>query len=223
MTALVRYQLALLAGSHRWLPPLLVYAAALAVGVQPGQAVLDSLGVAAAAVLPVAAWLVRVCTGVEPPAARACLAAAGGPARAHLASLAAAFAAACALGAAGVAVVVLISDAHGSDRAADTAVPVAAATGAGLLATLTCALLGTAVGALCNRPLLRSRAWTVPATLAGAGAVLVAAGSPANAAVTGLVTGSRAAEVSLPLLPLTGAALAAAATAALAAALSARR
>ena len=222
MTALVRYQLALLARSHRWLPPLLVYAAALAVGVQPGQAVLDSLGVAAAAVLPVAAWLVRVCTGVEPPAARACLAAAGGPARAHLASLAAAFAAACALGAAGVAVVVLISDAHGSDRAADTAVPVAA-TGAGLLATLTCALLGTAVGALCNRPLLRSRAWTVPATLAGAGAVLVAAGSPANAAVTGLVTGSRAAEVPLPLLPLTGAALAAAATAALAAALSARR
>lgn len=223
MTALVRYQLALLARSHRWLPPLLVYAAALAVGVQPGQAVLDSLGVAAAAVLPVAAWLVRVCTGVEPPAARACLAAAGGPARAHLASLAAAFAAACALGATGVAVVVLISDAHGSDRAADTAVPVAAATGAGLLATLTCALLGTAVGALCNRPLLRSRAWTVPATLAGAGAVLVAAGSPANAAVTGLVTGSRAAEVPLPLLPLTGAALAAAATAALAAALSARR
>ncbi|WP_407563618.1 ABC transporter [Streptomyces sp. 184] len=223
MTALVRYQLALLARSHRWLPPLLVYAAAVAVGVQPGQAVLDSLGVAAAAVLPVAAWLVRVCTGVEPPAARACLAAAGGPARAHLASLAAAFAAACVLGAAGVAVVVLISDPHGSDRASETAVPVAAATGAGLLATLTCALLGTAVGALCNRPLLRSRAWTVPATLAGAGAVLVATGSPANAAVTGLVTGSRAAEVPLPLLPLTAAALAAAATAALAAALSARR
>ncbi|GAA3876747.1 hypothetical protein GCM10023084_32130 [Streptomyces lacrimifluminis] len=38
-------------------------------GVQGGQPVLVSLGYAAAAVLPVAAWLVRICVGTEPPPA----------------------------------------------------------------------------------------------------------------------------------------------------------
>ncbi|MYX58889.1 ABC transporter, partial [Streptomyces sp. SID8382] len=60
MTALLRYQAALLVRSHRWLPPLLLYGAFLGIGVQTGQPILDSLGYAAAALLPVAAWLVRV-------------------------------------------------------------------------------------------------------------------------------------------------------------------
>ncbi|CAM5477686.1 hypothetical protein SALBM135S_01217 [Streptomyces alboniger] len=47
---------------------------------QSGQPVLDSLAYAAAALLPVAAWLVRICAGNEPVAARACTAA-GRPAR----------------------------------------------------------------------------------------------------------------------------------------------
>ncbi|OSC46386.1 ABC transporter, partial [Streptomyces sp. 4F] len=48
MTALFRYQAALLLRSQRWLPPVVLYAAVLAVGVQGGQPVLDSLGWTAA-------------------------------------------------------------------------------------------------------------------------------------------------------------------------------
>ncbi|MES4833786.1 ABC transporter, partial [Streptomyces anthocyanicus] len=48
MTALLRYQTALLLRSQRWLPPVVLYAAALGIGVQGGQPVLDSLGWAAA-------------------------------------------------------------------------------------------------------------------------------------------------------------------------------
>jgi hypothetical protein len=59
MTALLRYQAALLLRSQRWLPPFILYAAFLGIGVQGGQPVLDSLGYTAAALLPVAAWLVR--------------------------------------------------------------------------------------------------------------------------------------------------------------------
>lgn len=70
MTALLRYQAALLVRAQRWLPPFILYAAFLAVGVRSGQPVLDSLGYAAAALLPVAAWLTRICAEGEPPAAR---------------------------------------------------------------------------------------------------------------------------------------------------------
>ncbi|MER6043732.1 ABC transporter, partial [Streptomyces sp. NPDC001856] len=87
MKALLRYRAALLVRSQRWLPPFLLYAVFLGVGVQSGQPVLDSLGYAAAALLPVAAWLVRICVTDEPPAARTVVAAAAGPARAHLAAV----------------------------------------------------------------------------------------------------------------------------------------
>ncbi|MGW7287849.1 ABC transporter, partial [Streptomyces sp. NPDC054847] len=87
MTALLRYHTALLLRSQRWLPPVLLYGAFLAVGVQGGGPVLDSLGYAAAALLPVTAWLVRICATQEPPAARSVTAAAVGAPRAHLASL----------------------------------------------------------------------------------------------------------------------------------------
>ncbi|NEB80165.1 ABC transporter, partial [Streptomyces sp. SID14478] len=71
-TALLGYQSALLLRSQRWVAPLVLYAVFLAVGVQTGQPVLDSLGYAAAALLPVGAWLVRICVANEPPAARSC-------------------------------------------------------------------------------------------------------------------------------------------------------
>lgn len=203
MIALVRYQLALLLRSQRWLPPLLLYAAIAAVGLQQGQPLLDSLGFAAAALLPVSAWLVRVCVTGEPEAARACVAAAAGPARTHLASLLAGLLAATVLGAAGVLVVTVLSDPHTNDGR--TAVPLVPAAGAGLLAALTCVLFGTAVGALCNRPFLRSPGWAVPSSLLAVLLVLVAGASPANAAVRGLVSASRDGAVPVPWLPLAAA------------------
>jgi hypothetical protein len=117
--------------------------------------------------------------------------------------------------------VTLLSAPVASDH--HTPVPLAPACGAGLLAALACALLGTAVGALTSRPLLRSRGRAVLALLLAALLSLVATGSPAQAAVRGLVTGSRSGTIPLPLLPLATAALVTAAALALAGALAARR
>ncbi|MCX5249649.1 ABC transporter [Streptomyces sp. NBC_00201] len=221
MNALLRYQADLLLRSQRWLPPIILYAVFLGVGVQSGQPVLDSLGYTAAALLPVAAWLVRICVTVEPPAARACTAAAVGPGRAHLARLLVALLAAAALGTAATVVVTLISDPVTSDH--QTRVPLLPSAVAGLLATLACALLGTAVGALTNWPVLRSPGRAVPAMLLAALLSVVATGSPAQAAVSGLVTGSQSGTVPMPLLPLVAAAVLAAAATAVACALTSRR
>ncbi|MER5573253.1 ABC transporter [Streptomyces massasporeus] len=221
MTALMRYHAALLLRSQRWLPPFLLYAAFLAISIQAGQPVLDSLGYTAAALLPVAAWLARICVTGEPDAARGCVAAAAGPGRAHVACLLVALAGATALGTLAILAVTLLSDPVASDHR--TRVPLAGACGAGLLAALACALLGTAVGALSSWPLLRSPGRAVLALLLAALLSLVATGSPAQAAVQGLVTGSRRGTVPLPLLPLAGAALVTAAALALAGALASRR
>jgi hypothetical protein len=218
MTALLRYHTALLLRSQRWLPPVLLYGAFLAVGVQGGGPVLDSLGYTAAALLPVTAWLVRICATQEPPAARSVTAAAAGAPRAHLASLLAAALCAAAVGTVAVIVVALISAPSGA--AHQVAVPRPAAAGAGLVAGAVCVLLGMAVGALCTRPLLHARGWSLAATVLLALLALVSTGSPARYAVTGLVTGSRNGVVTLPLLPLLAAALIAAAAAGVASVLA---
>lgn len=215
MTALLRYQAALLLRSQRWLAPVLLYVAFLGVGVRSGQPVLDSLGYAAAGLLPVTAWLVQICVNQEPPAARTVVAAAvGGQPRAHLASLLAALCCAGLLGAAATAVVLLISEPASTDHSVK--VPLLSAGTAGLLATACCVLLGVAVGALCTRPLLHRRGWSIAATVLAALLALVAGGSPAKYAVTGLVTGSLTGTVRVPVLPLLGAVAVAAAAGALA-------
>lgn len=221
MNALLRYQLALLARSQRWIAPVLLYAAFLAIGIQGGQPVLDSLGYGAAVLVPVAAWLVRVCVTNEPPAARHCAAAATTPARVHLASLLAAVGSTAALGALGTVFVVVVSRWADTDGAVRVAPLPAAA--AGLLTALTCALLGAAVGALCNRPLLHGTGWAISLTALGTLLALVTAGSPARAAVTGLVAGSHTATTELPLLPFTVAVLMAGAAGAVTCGLTARR
>ncbi|WP_434598593.1 ABC transporter [Streptomyces sp. A5-4] len=219
--ALLRYQTALLMRSQRWLAPVLLYAAFLAVGVQSGQPVLDSLGYAAAVLLPAGAWLARVCVTNEPDAARHCAAAATSPARVHLSSLLAALLCTAALGVLGTVLVTAISRAVSSDN--KVLIPLLPAAGAGLLAALTCALIGTAVGALCTWPLLRGTGWSLAATALGALLTLVVTGSPAHAAVSGLVTGSHTGVVHTPVLPLVAAAVIAGGAAAVAGALSSRR
>lgn len=220
LAALLRYQIALLARSQRWLPPVLLYAAFMGIGLQGGQPLLDSLGYGAAALLPVAAWLVRICVTGEPDAARHCVAAAAGPARAHLASVLAALCATGVLGAAGTLVVVVASDPHSTSGAA---VPPGLAAVTGLLSMLTCALFGTAVGALCNRPLLRGAGLAVPSTMLAALLVLVAGVSPANAAVSHLVADSQTGSVTVPWLPALLALLAAAGCTAISCAVARRR
>ncbi|MEU9619342.1 MULTISPECIES: ABC transporter [unclassified Streptomyces] len=221
MTALLRYQTALLIRSQRWLAPVLLYAAFLGIGVQSGQPVLDSLGYAAAGLLPVTAWLVQLCVNQEPPAARTVAAAAAGSPRVHLASLLAALGCAGILGAVATLIVLLISKPVSTDDA--VRVHLLPAGLAGLLATACCVLVGAAAGALCTRPLLHRRGWSVAGTVLTALLALVTTGSPANHAVTGLVTGARTGTVHLPVLPLLAAAALAAAVAALACRLTSLR
>jgi hypothetical protein len=132
-----------------------------------------------------------------------------------------ALAAAAALGTVAIVVVTLISDPVSANQ--QTRVPRLPAGAAGLLAALACALLGTAVGALTTWPLLRSTGRAVPTMLLAALLSVVVTGSPAQAAVSGLVTGSRSGTVPLPLLPLAAAALLTAAATAVACALTSRR
>ncbi|WP_274034358.1 ABC transporter [Streptomyces sp. MMBL 11-1] len=221
MTALLRYQAALFARSQRWLAPLLLYAAVLAVGVRSGQPVLGSLGVVAAAVLPVTAWAVHLCVAQEPPAARTVVSAAAGPRRAHLAALLTAAGCAAALAVVTTAVVLLISDPVTDDGARTVSRQAAAL--AGLLAVLCCVLMGAAVGALSTRPVPLRRGWSVAAAVLGSLLALVTAGSPARLAVTALVTGSRTGTVQPLALPLLGAVVLAAAVAFLVCRTAARR
>ncbi|MFJ4841701.1 ATP-binding cassette domain-containing protein [Streptomyces sp. NPDC088746] len=212
-TAVIRYQAATLARSQRWLAPLLLYTAVLGIGVRAGQPLLDSLGYAAAALLPAAAWFVRLCVTQEPLAARTVTASAAGPSRAHLASLLTGLGCALALGAVGAGIVLLISEPVSTDHT--VAVPLLPAALAGLLAAGCSALLGAAVGALCARPVLHRHGWSLAATVSGALLAVVTEGSPAKAAVTGLVSGSLTGTVRVPLLPLAGALVIAVAVAAL--------
>ncbi|MFD8362823.1 hypothetical protein [Streptomyces hygroscopicus] len=81
---------------------------------------------------------------------------------------------------------------------------------------------------LVTRPVCQERrqgrpGWAIPSTMLAALLVSVAGASPANAAVSGLVDGSRSGTVPMPLLPLALAGAAAAGATALACALSSRR
>ncbi|MEU6882378.1 ABC transporter [Streptomyces sp. NPDC046712] len=197
MTALLRYRTDLLLRSQRWLAPLLLYAVFLAVGVRAGEPVLGALGWTAATLLPVAAWVVRICLGQEPPAARGVVAAAAGRERAHLAAVLAAMACVTLVGVVAVLGVTAVSDLR--------RVVLIEAGAAGLLAMAICVLTGAAVGVLTTRPLVRSRGWSLAALVLGSLLALVTTGSPAQYAVTGLVSGSRTATVAMPWLALAGA------------------
>ncbi|MGX2993886.1 ABC transporter [Streptomyces sp. JNUCC 64] len=200
MIALLRYQTALLLRSRRWLPPVILYCGVLVVGVRAGEPVLGSLSIAAAALLPVTAWLVRVCVTNEPPEARECVAAAEGPPRAHLACLLTAGGFAVLLGTVAVVAVTVLSAAKDDDGIRELSR--LAAGGAGLLAALTCLLLGAAVGAVTSWPLLRSPERAVLATLLALVPALILPGSPVRSVLTALTVGSKEGTVPLPLLPV---------------------
>ncbi|MEU9609142.1 ABC transporter [Streptomyces sp. NPDC048057] len=210
MTALIGYQTALLLGSQRWLAPLVLYAVLIADGVLSGRP-LESLGYAAAALLPVTAWLVRLCANQEPAAARDVVAAPSGPARAHAAALLAATGCAGVLGVLGTAAVLL---GKAADPPRGPTVPLAEAAVAGLLAAAACAVTGAAIGAVCTRPVLRHAGWSWAATALLSLLALVVPYSPANRAVFDMVDASGA-SAPLPVLPLAAATLLACAALAL--------
>lgn len=178
MTALVRYQFELLLRSHRWVGPLAVYAVFVWFTGGGGQALSAALSWSAAALLPVAAWLTRLLLTAEPAEARACLAAASGPRKAQLAALIAGLAASLVLGLGSVLVDLLVgrAPAGGADACARTLL-------VGLAAAVICLSVGSAIGALCNPPVVRPVAYAVLSTVGVVVAALVSSVSPANAAI----------------------------------------
>jgi hypothetical protein len=194
--ALVWYQFALLVRSHRWLPPAVLFVigvAGLGGAVLPhGEGLSQGLAWSALLLVPVEAWLTRAVLIAEPPEARACIAAATSPRRAQVAALVAAALAGASFGLLGVAWEVL---SLGVRRSATTNSIMAGSTladvGGGLAAVLVCLLVGSAIGALLNPPLVRRPA---AAMLATTGAVVLAlawSGSPANAAVRNVGYGAQ--------------------------------
>lgn len=188
MIAVLRYQLALLMRSHRWIPPAVLYVlgvAGLGGSRQPyGAALAPSLSWSALMLVPAVAWLTRLMVTAEPPAARACAAAAGGPRRTHVAALLVPAAAGLAFGFTAICWDLwhagpITSPPGGAIEVGATLTALLA----GLLAALTCVLVGSTIGALGNPPLVRRPA---AGMLGTAGAVVLALAwhdSPANAAV----------------------------------------
>lgn len=191
MSALVRYQAALLVRSNRWIFPLIAYGALIAVGAASSTPLGEGLDWSAAILVPVAAFLTRSMVTAEPDASRACVAAAAGPGRAQLAALASALGGGLVLGAAG-AVFTLLTSEPAVSRAQPGVPGRVTATidhpqvfAAGLLTAVVCLLVGAAAGALCNPPLLRHPGAAALATLAVVIVALAANVSPANAALRG--------------------------------------
>ncbi|MER5867529.1 hypothetical protein [Kitasatospora sp. NPDC002040] len=146
MTAVARYTLADFLRSQRYLPQLVLYLGFLAVlHAVPGP-VLQGYGASAGALLPVALWLTLTLHNTEDPLQAAVTAVnAGGHGRALLGRTAAALLCGLALAAAA-----LLWPMAAAGRWYDPSELTA-----GLLAHLTCAVTGTALGTLCARPVIR--------------------------------------------------------------------
>jgi hypothetical protein len=176
MIALLRYQLAVLVRSYRWMPPALCYAVLVVAGSMNGEPLRDGLGWSCAALVPAVGWLTRSALRAEPVAARACTAAAGGVRRAHVATLLAAL-----LG--GLLFTVLGAGYELLTSHRPTGHAALAALAAGGAAGGVCVLTGLAIGALCGPPLVRGPAQGMLLLGVAAIVALVAGVSPANAAI----------------------------------------
>jgi hypothetical protein len=190
VTALLRYQTAILLRSHRWIFPLIGYALLIAVGAGGSTSLAETLDWSGAMLVPVVAFLTRAMLTAEPDAARACVAAAAGPVRAQLATLIVPLGGGALLGVVAVVFDVLTAEAAVKAPESGLADKVTAAAGhpgivaGGLLIAVICVVVGSAVGALCNPPLLRHPAAAMLSTLAAIVLALAAGVSPANAAIS---------------------------------------
>lgn len=185
MRALLRYQAGIMLRSHRWVLPLIAYVLLISVaGVGQKQPLLSGLDWSAAILVPVVALLTRSMLIAEPEAARACVSAAAGPVRAQLAVLTAALGGGIVLALAGAGyemittgdVAQLISD-HPGRFGSDLS--------AGLGTALICIFVGSAIGTLFNRPVIRHQTVALLTTISAMVLGLLSSVSPANAALRG--------------------------------------
>ncbi len=182
MSALLRYQAAILLRSHRWLFPLISYVLLISVAGVGGQESLgDGLDWSAAMLLPVVALLTRSMLTAEPEAARECVAAAAGPRKAQIAVLLTGLAggAVLALAGAGYELATFGGVRHVHPDA------LGASLAAGLGKAVVCVLVGSAVGTFFNPPVIRHQAVALLSTIAAVLVALLSSVSPASAALRG--------------------------------------
>ncbi|MFI9812086.1 hypothetical protein [Saccharothrix variisporea] len=152
MTALVRYLLADVLRTQRWLPPLLLFGAVLAMlNSSDAGPPLSAYAGMCVFVYPVAVWLTIVIATSEDPVRRTVTVATAGWLRVHaavtvLSGLAVLFVAALAT------VVPLLTQPR------PYPLPVVAV---GFAAMVVCGLTGVGVGVLCTRPVVTQPGWTV--------------------------------------------------------------
>ncbi|WP_447009871.1 hypothetical protein [Saccharothrix hoggarensis] len=158
MTALVRYLLADVLRTQRWLPPLLLHVAVLGLLYSSDAGPpLPAYAGTCVLVYPVSVWLTVVVATAEDPVRRAVtVVTAGGWARAQ-----AAVTALSVLGALGLALVAALAPVVTQSR------PYPLGTVAqGFAALAVCALVGVGVGVLCCRPLVDQVGWSLLASAA---------------------------------------------------------
>ena len=215
MIALVRYQTAILLRSHRWVFPLIGYGLLISVEAASSMPLAEGLVWSAAMLVRAVAFLTRSMLTAEPDAARACVAAATGPGRAQLAALLTALGGGLLLGVAGACFDVLTAEPAAEHPGSGVTNKVGAAFGhpeilaAGLVTALVCLLVGSAVGTLCNPPLLRHPGAAMLATWAAVILALAAGVSPARAALrhAGVTPTAQSQQAQWPgFVPLLGAA-----------------
>jgi hypothetical protein len=220
MIALIRFQTGLLLRSNRWLGPLLIYAVFVlfsGIGGSGGQPLNDGLDWSDALLVPSVAWLTRSALTMEPPAAWACTAAAGGPYRAHLAALAAALAGGIVLALGGAGCQLAVDDwPAGGTTALIKVIAI------GLVTAAICLAVGSAVGAFFNPPVVRKMGIAVLSMIGAVILALVSGVSPANAALRQIRSPSNSAAWP-GVCPVLVAALLLAASWAISTALAARR
>jgi hypothetical protein len=189
MSALLRYQGAILLRSHRWIFPLIVYGLLIAVSDEGSTPLPQGLDWSGAMLVPVVALLTRSMLTAEPDAARAVASAAAGPVKTQLAALLTALGGGVVLGLAGACFELLTSEPAASPPGVGTLAKVTAIAAhpmvlaAGLAIAIVCLLVGSAAGALCNPPLIRHPGVTLLSTLTAVVLALTSGASPAAAAL----------------------------------------
>lgn len=200
MTGLFRYHAALLLRSYRWVAPVLFFWVLAGSATAGGPAPAEAFGFAGAILVPTCAWLVRLAVTGEPEAARACVGAAGGTARAQVAALLVAVTGGMVLAVVSAPVMLFVGVRVSTPER--PLPPRGDVFVAGLLGELVCVLIGVAVGALCNPPVVRGPAVAVLATGLLVVVSLVAGQSPVIAAIRVVVAGNHGRVIQLPLVAL---------------------
>jgi hypothetical protein len=168
--ALLRYVAADAFRSQRWVAPLLCFAAIDAVvSAQTGSA-LPSYAITAAALLFIATWLTVIVVNNEDPMQQSITeACAGSQTKVRLSKLGVSLSIAVLFGLLGMIAPTLLSSSLTSVK--DVV--------AGIFAQTITALMGVTFGALCSRPIVRRRSWSVLAgVLLGMATILIPHGPP---------------------------------------------